>query len=314
MSKYLYLLLIILVFTFFGCTYLQVSKPILKQSELEKMIAGRFDADYVGTSTCLFKCHEHDLLHEYFKKSVHAEQIAKDTALPLVNCETCHGPGSLAIENIKEVNGKKQCDFESLIDLKKLPAGAKNLTCLKCHTISSTPALVYFRGSAHELSDVACSDCHKIHQSPLQKVGYEEQANMCVGCHKKVKAQFTSPSHHPVFEKKMVCTDCHNPHGTNNDKLIKKDSIREACIRCHMEKGTTFSFPHGDVIDDCTNCHNPHGSINDNLLKFREPVLCLRCHKGHYISSAADAKKLYNRCSDCHSSVHGSANPKGLLR
>lgn len=311
MLKYLLLLLTI---TVFGCTYLTTSKPILKQSEFEKMIAGRFDADYVGTDTCLFRCHEHDKLNEYFKKSVHAEQIAKETALPLVNCETCHGPGSLAIENIKEVNGKKQCDYETLIDLKKLPAGAKNLTCLKCHTISSTPSTVFFRGSAHDINDVACSDCHRLHQSPLQKVGFNEQADMCLNCHKKIKIQFKALSHHPVIERKMVCTDCHNPHGSNSENLLKKDSIKEVCIRCHLEKGASNPFSHGDVIEDCTNCHNPHGSNNDNLLKFREPTLCLKCHKGHHTSSLNDSRKLYNRCSDCHSSIHGSTTPKGLLR
>lgn len=297
-----------------GCTYFSSSRPILKQSELEKMIAGRLDAEYVGTETCLFKCHEHDKLNEYFKKSVHAEQINKETALPLVNCETCHGPGSIAIENIKEINGKKQCDYDALINIKKLPAEAKNLICLKCHTISSTLNTVFFRGSVHEINNVACSDCHKLHQSPLQKVSFYEQADMCFNCHKKIKAQFSSLSHHPILEKMMVCSDCHNPHGSNSDKLLKRDNIKEVCIRCHLDKGAPSSFSHGDVLEDCANCHNPHGSVNDNLLKFREPVLCLRCHKGHHLSSTNDAKKFFNRCSDCHSAIHGSSLPKGLLR
>lgn len=307
-------------YLFLSCSYLTESKPILKQYEIEKLIAGRIDAEYVGTDNCLKNCHdkgnEHKKLADYFKKSVHAEQIDKDTHLPLVNCETCHGPGSLAIENIKEVNGKKQCDFESLINIKKLPAEAKNLICLKCHTKASTPNLAIWRGSKHDLAGVACSDCHKLHVSPLQKVGHDQQINLCLSCHKKIKSEISSLSRHPLLEKKVVCTDCHNPHGSMTSHLLKKESVRETCASCHNEKGGPYIFEHADLMEDCSNCHVPHGSVNDNLLKVREPILCLKCHEGHHSfrSLALTPKnklKFYNRCTDCHLSIHGTDIPSG---
>lgn len=319
MTKRLSLSLILLSL-FLSCSYLTESKPILKQSEIERMIAGRIDAEYVGTDNCLKNCHEkgneHKKLADYFKKSVHAEQIDKETHLPLVNCETCHGPGSLAIDNIKEVNGKKQCDFESLINLKKLPAEAKNLICLKCHTKASTPNLAMWRGSAHDLAGVACSDCHRLHTSPLQKVEHAQQINLCLSCHKKIKVEISNLSKHPLNERKIVCTDCHNPHGSMTSNLLKRESVRETCAYCHTEKGGPYTFEHADLMEDCSNCHVPHGSINDNLLKVREPILCLRCHEGHHSfrSEALTPKnklKFYNRCTDCHLSIHGTDTPSG---
>lgn len=319
--KRVLVLLILLLFS--ACSYLSESKPILKQTDYEKMIAGSFDADYIGTDNCLFKCHQHDKIRDNFDKSVHASQINKETMLPLINCETCHGPGSKAVEEIRLVNGKPQCNYSSLIDLKKLPAAAKNLTCLKCHSLVSTPNLALWRGSTHEMAGVACSDCHKLHVSPNQQVLHDEQFELCTSCHKKVKAEVKNISHHPVGEKKLVCTDCHNPHGSVTDKLLKRENVRETCIYCHKEKGGPFTFEHADLMDDCNNCHKPHGSMNDNLLKKREPILCLNCHAGHNSASSTSLQglsnslkaKLYNRCTDCHGSVHGTDLPgKKMLR
>ena len=35
---------------------------------------------------------------------------------------------------------------------------------------------------------------------------------VCFHCHAEVRGQFSLPSHHPVPEGKMTCTDCHSPH------------------------------------------------------------------------------------------------------
>ncbi|MBT1072221.1 DmsE family decaheme c-type cytochrome [Pelotalea chapellei] len=299
-----------------ACTALKEGYPLLPVSEYEKMVVGRLDADYVGTDNCVAKCHKHDKLTNDFKLSVHGEQITPQTGLPLVNCESCHGPGSLAIDKIeknRQLLGEAgdKCDFSKLLDLKTLPPQAQSLICLKCHSAASTPALAQWHTSVHALNDLSCFDCHKLHEGPHQKVSRDKMAELCYGCHPDVKAQFSLFSRHPVREKKMGCFDCHEPHGSSLPALLKGNSQRDMCTRCHMEKSGPFVYEHGDVTETCTNCHAPHGSVNRRLLAAAMPFLCIQCHSpGHRNILDDKTKPLFaNRCTDCHSTIHGSDTP-----
>lgn len=302
-----------------GCADLKQSRPLLPVAEYERMIVGRLDADYVGTDNCVAKCHKHDKITDYFRRSVHGEQIKVETGLPLVNCESCHGPGSLAIEKIEEnkkLFGDKgdKCDTTKLLDYKLLPPQAQSLICLRCHSAASTPSLAYWHTSIHALNDLSCFSCHTLHEGPQQRVSDDKMAELCYGCHPDVKAQFSLFSHHPIREKKMSCFDCHEPHGSSQPNLLKGVTQRDICTRCHMEKSGPFVYEHGDVLENCTNCHTPHGSVNRRLLSSAMPFLCLQCHNpGHRSVMNPGAKPLFaNRCTDCHSSIHGSDTPDNL--
>lgn len=298
-----------------ACAGLKQDKPLLPIASYERMIVGRFDADYVGTDNCVKKCHAHQKITDDFRHSVHGEQIRPETGLPLVNCESCHGPGSLAIENIGDdvaANDRQgvKCDTSKFLDIMNLPAPAQALICLKCHSAASTPSLAFWNASMHALNDVSCFDCHKLHQGPQQKVSREEMAEMCYACHPEVKAENGLFSHHPIREKKMACTDCHEPHGSTQEHLLKGNTVKETCTRCHMEKQGPFAFEHGDVTENCSNCHAPHGSVNNQLLTASMPFLCLQCHSGHTAGSTPESTTLFNnRCTDCHSQIHGSDIP-----
>jgi DmsE family decaheme c-type cytochrome len=297
---------------------LRADHPLLPVRDYERMIVGRLDADYVGDDQCLAKCHKHDQIYKDFKESVHGEQINVESGLPLVNCESCHGPGSLAILNTEI---KERCQFETLLQLQELPAPAQSLICLKCHSASSTPVLQYWNASEHAGSDVSCSDCHVLHQGPQQKAQRKDIAELCYRCHQAVRMEFSQFSHHPVPENKMGCNDCHEPHGGSQEHSLKGLTIKDMCTRCHMEYQGPFVYEHGDVTEDCTNCHSPHGSPNNQILAVGQPFLCLQCHAGHQdthhqalasnpADPAANLKPaLYTRCTDCHSTIHGTDIP-----
>lgn len=305
-------LFICLIIILTGCENLRESKPIIPIKEYEKMIAGRLDANYVGTDKCVEACHDHDKIVKDFKASVHGEQIKPETGLPLVNCESCHGAGSLAIEHAKEM---KKCDSTKFIDIKNLPSEAKSLICLKCHTANSTPVLTHWNGSIHAANGVSCPDCHKLHAGPNQKVKKSKMAELCFGCHKDIKMEASLNSHHPIIENKLHCTDCHNPMGTNLPHDLLGDSIKDLCGKCHQEKIGPFVYEHADVTEYCPNCHKPHGSINDNLLVTSEPFLCLQCHAGHRdehnptLSTKEYRRAFYTKCTECHSRIHGTDKP-----
>lgn len=303
-----------------GCAALKESRPILPIKEYEKMIAGRLDADYVGTDNCLKACHTHDRIKRNFDLSTMGAQLSRDSGLPLVNCESCHGPGSLAIEGITKQSvradagaGKKTtCDYKTFIDIKNLPAMAKSLICLKCHTANATFNLHNWNAGVHNIADVSCSDCHDIHGGHNLKVRPRDTASLCYTCHQEIRAEFSLPTHHPVPEKKVFCTDCHEVHGSTAEKNLRRDTVKQTCTQCHAEKEGPFVFEHADNTESCTRCHRPHGSVNNNLLALREPFLCLQCHPTHRFTgttSAEDKQGRYTRCTDCHSQIHGTDLP-----
>lgn len=289
--------------------------PIKPVREYERMIVGRLDADYIGNDACLAKCHAHDKLYNDFNHSVHASQVDANSGLPLVNCESCHGPGSLAVANIVDPN--KPCDFNTLLDIKHLPAPAQSLICLKCHSAASTPILQYWNAGPHANSDVSCFDCHTLHEGPQQKVSREETSDLCFKCHFEKKMEFENFSHHPVPEGKVVCIDCHNPHGTITDSQLLGVTVKATCTKCHMEYQGPFVYEHADVTETCTNCHKPHGSPNEPLLQVAQPFLCLQCHAGHHgptsdrgtLSNTEMKQGFFTRCTDCHSMIHGTDIP-----
>lgn len=310
--------------TVVACTDLATlrrSYPLAPVQDYEAFLVGNLDADYIGDDNCLKKCHKHDQLARDFKLSVHGDQISAETGLPLVNCESCHGPGSLAVAAIDD---RQTCDFKTLLPLDEFPAQAQGMLCLKCHSAASSPNLTNWNSSIHALNDVSCFSCHQLHKGPQQKLGRREQQQACEECHHKVKMEFAQFSHHPVPEGKMACTDCHDPHNSTNSTNLKGMQIKAVCTRCHMEYQGPFVYEHADVTEDCSNCHSPHGSPNNNLLTVSEPFLCMQCHAGHNDRSRVNGSStmapgalhdrtrkqaFYSRCTDCHSSIHGSDIP-----
>lgn len=304
-----------------GCAALKESRPIVPLKEYEKMILGRLDADYVGTETCLKACHFHDQRKKDFDLSTMGTQLSRESGLPLVNCESCHGPGSLAIDGItpekvkaNAAKGKQtECNYKTFVDIKNLPAQARSLICLKCHTANATFNLHNWNASTHAIADVSCEDCHNIHAGHNLKVKPRTTTALCYKCHADVQAAFSLPYHHPVDEKKVFCIECHDTHGGNEVKNLRRVTVKSTCTQCHLEKEGPFLFEHADLNEDCRICHVPHGSVNSRLLTQREPFLCLQCHPTHSVTSSMSTTErkqaFYTRCSDCHSQIHGSDLP-----
>ncbi len=301
-----------------GCTgKLKEDNPIIPVREYEKMLLGKLTSDYIGNENCLKGCHTHDTLALDFKSSTMGDQLQQSShGMKIVDCESCHGPGSELMDEIVGLDVDKnrqeivEAHRDNLINYSTLPAGALSLICLKCHTTNATFNIHNWNSGVHVFNGVSCSNCHPIHAGADLITPPRDVPGLCFSCHIELKAQFSLPSHHPVREAKMYCVDCHDPHGTANPGQLKEINEKETCGRCHTEKTGPFLFEHGDVTDKCSNCHSPHGSTNNNLLKLREPFLCRQCHPQHSSDDTLAAKSMFNtRCTDCHSMIHGSDTP-----
>jgi DmsE family decaheme c-type cytochrome len=251
-------------------------------------------------------------------------------------CQKCHGPSE---GHLKDFGTAPDVVFGAAS--KHLsPAEDRNAACLACHDSTVLPR-TNWKGSQHESRGVTCTNCHNIHTPDQKVLNRATQAEVCFTCHKAQRAQVRRISAHPLAvtgigsPPKMVCADCHNPHGTTGPTLLVKNSVNETCYQCHAEKRGPFLWEHSPVVDNCTNCHTPHGSTNSGLLKARAPWLCQECHSGDHgaqINSGANlgagavttvnglqqpaaaaprAQLAARACLNCHVLIHGSNHPAG---
>jgi len=243
-------------------------------------------------------------------KTVHGNVLSKSNE----TCIACHGTSS--------AHGKmptKQSPTISFGPKWASDAKTQSESCLNCHQKKQG---VSWLGSAHHDEDLSCASCHSLHTRFDKVLDKEQQPSTCFNCHKSVQSKVHLQSRHPILEGRTTCSDCHNPHGTLAESLLKEPTLNDSCYSCHSEKRGPFLFEHAPVTEDCSTCHNPHGSVNNNLLSTRSPFLCQQCHSAAFhpsqqLSGAslpnqnASAYSLGKNCLNCHSQIHGSNHPSG---
>jgi len=245
-KKWFKLFLGLSILTMFSCVSIQGS--IAKET-----------AEYVGTETCA-SCHEKEA--QKFRLTSHARiKTASEEEGVAQGCETCHGPGSLHVD---QGGGKG-----TMANPRKNPE-----LCFACHIDKKAEFNLPYRHPVLE-GKMSCADCHDSHGSdtrPWTSTSLNDMNNVCFKCHKEQRGPF-------VFDHEAIsegCTTCHNVHGSIHDKmLIVRDS--NLCLRCH----TQSNFAGTNTIGDNTGhgnrmfkgtcfsagCHTAvHGSnFNDHL-------------------------------------------------
>ncbi len=227
-------------------------------------------------------------------------------------CEACHGPSAEHAQFPLEISSM---NFDSRSDL---AIEQESAVCLTCHQGDH----VNWESSTHAAEDVGCGSCHSVHQPHDRVLDRLTQGAVCEDCHLKTKIQVNKPYRHPVREGAVICSDCHEPHGSNGPADLVMPTVNETCFLCHAEYRGPFVNEHEPVVQDCGNCHLPHGSNHEALLSVRQPFLCQQCHGDHpHALEAYDFEDLpggmgrrQNRvvgqsCANCHSEVHGSNRP-----
>ena len=137
--------------------------------------------------------------------------------------------------------------------------------CFECHKDRRADML---KVSAHPLKTgfFACSSCHASHGSTTRALLEKNTVNdTCYQCHADKRGPFLW-EHRPAVDD---CTNCHNPHGTNNAPMLKV-RVPFLCQNCHQavfhpsnaysgtDIGGASQFA---VARGCPNCHQKvHGS------------------------------------------------------
>jgi predicted CXXCH cytochrome family protein len=236
------------------------------------------------TSTCL-TCHQWgaDLTKKHSGYNASAS-----------NCAECHD-----VHSHKQGSGllksKAHGPFKSGCGSCHKPAGPsgeiallkpEKELCVSCHS----KGLPDSDGAHRPVADGMCTSCHSPHVSDSKSGLLKSRriSDACFTCHSKVQttvetAKFT---HKPMDD--LNCMQCHKPHSSTEDNLLKKASI-DLCKDCHQpHQHPMGKKPDGtEVIDPttkkmlvCASCHDAHGSQWMHLTKDDyERELCVRCHK-----------------------------------
>lgn len=281
-----------------------------------------------GPQTCL-KCHDTSPPQiVQILKTPHSAKGDPHSPFGQEGCEACHGPSAA------HVKSRANLPFIRYVGPNISPADVRKKQCLNCH---ENGLRMNFQGSAHDVNGKACNDCHTVHIAKDPVLVKATQAEVCFKCHARQRAESALYSHHPIREGKVVCMDCHNPHGSPGDtKLLKEFTVNQVCYNCHAEKRGPMMWEHQPVRDNCLNCHTPHGSNEARLMKDRLNFLCSSCHsptgtnsggafggahnipygqtgggKGNTFFTAELANQ--RMCLNCHSQIHGSNSPSGAF-
>ena len=144
--------------------------------------------------------------------------------------------------------------------------------CITCH---QSVAMEFNRRSVHPLHAgiIKCVDCHHLSSTKIEDFAHGFDWT-CQSCHDDKAGPFLYE--HPVVYNYLVegngCTECHQPHGSVNDRLLKQPGSG-TCLQCHsippghlvMHSGLGSKLP-------CVECHTDiHGSYESRL--FLDPDL-----------------------------------------
>lgn len=280
---------------------------ILPTSSSEEL----FDREkLIETSSICLDCHETQAAS--LAGSPHELSAEGEKAAPVaVGCIGCHDGWEVHIEDPSEDNiadlsmysqfdladvcGRCHVTSHQMAILADNPHNRTDVNCLSCHRIHDnsdagleidnqqkycldchlTVLPQFRRQSAHPLEsgNIRCIDCHKIDETGdhLLTVGLDWS---CQNCHSELAGPFVYE--HPVVYDHLVdgagCVECHEPHGSANDRLLKQFG-NGTCLQCHSTPpGHRTNHSGLGTALACVDCHSDiHGSMDNRL--FLDPEL-----------------------------------------
>ncbi|MBD3168609.1 MAG: hypothetical protein GF307_03930 [candidate division Zixibacteria bacterium] len=180
-----------------------------------------------------------------------------------LNCSSCH-----KIHNNRD---------------NKLLLSKNHEFCTDCHQLVRAQFQLRSVHPLHSRS-VKCTDCHGL--SGIENdMGVRGLNWKCQDCHDEKSGPFIYE--HPVVYNHLVeggsCMECHKPHGSANDRLLKQNG-NSVCLQCHaIPSGHRTNHSALGTKLACVDCHSEiHGSYDNKY--FLDPDLGTRLFPNCYQS------------------------------
>jgi len=207
-----------------------------------------------ASAPCL-SCHHNSQEHGNYKRGAHATNG--------VSCTDCHSPHHAQTKQA-------------------LLRQAEPQLCYGCHAEQKAE---FRRAFHHRVEEglMQCGDCHNMHGGYIQRRSLRataQQDQVCYKCHADKKGPW-------VFEHAPVRTDgcgsCHTPHGSNNARLLKTNTVAALCLQCHTESAMLTSR---DLRAGGAPIANATPNVPTHNLAGRYQA-CTMCHIGIHGSNAS---------------------------
>jgi Flp pilus assembly protein TadD len=215
----------------------------------EKGMNTRFDRSI--EAECL-TCHNH-----FPKQVVGSENKYKEMPRG-IECERCHGPGSLHVkEKLKGniIDTSKFADY-TIVNPRHLPIDLQMDICQRCH-LQGVAVLNEGKSFYDFRPGMSLADIMQVY---LPRFTDSHERFIMASQADRLRL---SPCY--IQSGKLSCITCHNPH--YDVKSREKNRYNEACLDCHKKGDKGFcSAPEPDrklEDDNCVLCHMPRsGSID----------------------------------------------------
>jgi DmsE family decaheme c-type cytochrome len=256
-------------------------------------------------------CHEDQV--KAFDRTPHAVLEKSKKLNMKNSCESCHGPGEAHVSNdgdktkiitFKDPAAARNYNARCLdchqknhpvLGIKGSLHGKSNLACVDCHGIHKSERLTkslkkrdnalcmdchveartaFARPYRHRVKEdvVRCVDCHQPHSGLDRRMLRTSLSGdvPCTRCHAQTEGPF-------VYEHASLrirdCQACHEPHGSNNPKMLIRPTVRSLCLECHSSNTPAITAQPPAFHDvrqpryqNCTTCHvKIHGSNASRL-------------------------------------------------
>lgn len=202
-----------------------------------------------------------------------------------IDCERCHGPGSLHIREMKEgkvVDTKSEIDY-SIVNPAKLPIELQLDVCQRCHiqgnaVLKEGKSFLDFKPGMHlkEVMDVYMPLYTGDNDSHIM-ASHAERLKMSKCFQESLKRademNAKQPSLRP-YQNALTCVTCHDPHVSVT--TTRNSYFNSKCSSCHKssdtkpEQASNLQSPCSESIkvralsnDNCISCHMPKGGATD---------------------------------------------------
>ena len=215
--------------------------------------------------------------------------VKTDSAYQDVQCEACHGPGGLHVQNP---------EVRATWPLARVTMTVDGASCAACHSGTHHPFADEWKLSGHAqvVTTSTCGDaCHNgktvLKAWGVTTTNYVERDS--------------------VGAAPITCAVCHDPHGSANPAMLRfpietPDREQNLCMKCHMRRGepeagrSTPHAPQGFVVLGIGG-YRPSGVVIDTLIGLTthastaNPRLCAGCHVNRWtITDPATGGFVFN--------------------